>query len=202
MSLPPAYFERLYAGDDDPWGFGDRWYEQRKRAVTLAALTCPRYGSAFEVGCSIGLLTQALAGRCDQVLAVDVSTRALELATGRVADAGNVVLERRAVPDDWPSGRRFDLVVLSEVGYYLDAAELVRLADLAVRSLTPDGELLLCHWRHEVADYPLLGDEVHEQLRSRTDLEVAVSHVEPDFRLDVLVAAGRDASVARATGVR
>ena len=38
MSLTGDYFDRMYAGAADPWGFGSRWYEQRKYALTLAAL--------------------------------------------------------------------------------------------------------------------------------------------------------------------
>ena len=38
MTLPGDYFDGVYAAGPDPWGFTDRWYEERKRAVTLAAL--------------------------------------------------------------------------------------------------------------------------------------------------------------------
>ena len=47
MSLPTDYFAQMYAGSPDPWGFRSRWYEQRKRAVTLAALQQPRYRRGF-----------------------------------------------------------------------------------------------------------------------------------------------------------
>jgi SAM-dependent methyltransferase len=202
MSLPADYFDRLYDGNDDPWGFADRWYESRKRSATLAALTRPRYGDAFEPGCSVGLLTSALAQRCDHLLGTDVSSRALELARARVGDATQVRLEQRSVPDEWPLDRRFDLVVVSELGYYLDPDDLDRLARLAETSLAPDGELVLCHWRHPVADYPLRGDDVHERVLQTSGLAVAVSHTETDFRLDVLVPRGRERSVARETGIR
>jgi hypothetical protein len=42
--LPDAYFAQIYTADADPWGFATRWYEQRKYALTLAAL--PRTQSA------------------------------------------------------------------------------------------------------------------------------------------------------------
>ncbi|MFC7609312.1 SAM-dependent methyltransferase [Teichococcus aestuarii] len=65
-SLPAAYFEALYAADPDPWRFRDSAYEAGKYAATLAALERPRYGRVLEVGCSIGVLTKQLAGRCDR----------------------------------------------------------------------------------------------------------------------------------------
>ena len=200
MTLPATYFDRLYDSSADPWGFASRWYEQRKRAATSAALLRERYRDVFEPGCSVGVLTAELAGRCDRLLAADVSATALRLAGERVAGRPGVELARLAVPDEWPSGRRFDLVVVSELGYYLDLAALDRLADLAAESLAEDGELLLCHWRHPVADYPLGGDEVHQRVRGRTGLTAAVSHVERDFVLEVLTRSP-DRSVGRDTGL-
>ena len=33
----PAHFEALFASNDDPWGFRTRWYEARKRSLTITA---------------------------------------------------------------------------------------------------------------------------------------------------------------------
>ncbi|EWC58680.1 Methyltransferase type 12 [Actinokineospora spheciospongiae] len=183
MSLGPDYFTAQYAADPDPWGFRSRWYEQRKYALTLAALTRPRYRSAFEPGCSVGVLTAALAQRCDRVLAWDLDPTARAQAAAGTPD--NVVVDAGQVPGDWPPGEH-DLVVLSEVGYYLDATDLRRLVDLAVGSLARDGELVLVHWRHPVADYPADGDTVHRAFLADSPLHRQVGHLEPDFRLDVL----------------
>ena len=199
MTLPPTYFADLYAGAEDPWGFRSRWYEQRKRDVTLAALTRPRYRRAFEPGCSIGVLTAALADRCDDVVAADVDERAVTTARDSLAPLGNVRVERLSLPQEWPDGM-FDLVVISEVAYYLGSAELDQLLDCAVGSLAPRGTLLACHWRHPVPDYPATGDEVHHRLLSRPELDQAVSHLEEDFRLDLLTL-GSTPSPARREGL-
>lgn len=194
MTLTPDYFERMYAADPDPWGFTSRWYEQRKYALTLAALPDQTYGTALEVGCSVGVLTAALAGRCQQLVALDASARALSAARQRVPPSVQLVLG--AVPDGWPAGT-YDLVVLSEIGYYLDPADLERLIALVERDLAPGGTVLACHWRHPVADYPQSGDAVHAALARWPRL----SRVEDeDFLLDVLVPGGAP-SVARRTGL-
>jgi SAM-dependent methyltransferase len=185
VTLHPTYFADMYAGAEDPWGFRSRWYEQRKRDVTLAALTRPRYRRAFEPGCSIGVLTAALAERCDEVVAADVDEGAVATARRGLARHGHVRVERLSVPHEWPDGM-FDLVVLSEVAYYFAPAELDRLLERAVGSLAPRGALLACHWRHPVSDYPATGDEVHDRLLARPELCPAVSHMEEDFRLDLL----------------
>jgi cyclopropane fatty-acyl-phospholipid synthase-like methyltransferase len=199
VTLPPTYFADMYAGAEDPWGFRSRWYEQRKRDVTLAALTCPRYRRAFEPGCSIGVLTAALADRCDDVVAADVDERAVTTARASLARLGNVRVERLSLPREWPDGM-FDLVVISELAYYLGPAELDQLLDCAVGSLAPRGTLLACHWRHPVPDYPATGDEVHHRLLARPELDHAVSHLEEDFRLDLLTL-GSTPSPARREGL-
>lgn len=103
------------------------------------------------------------------------------------------------MPAEWPEGS-FDLVVVSELGYYLDAAGLDELVDRVVGSLETGGVLLLCHWRHPVADYPLSGDAVHERFRTEASLVPAVRHVEEDFLLDLLTA-GEVESPARREGL-
>lgn len=200
MSLPGSYFDGLYAADDDPWSLRSRWYEQRKYALTTAVLPQARYADALEVGCSVGELTAALAPRCDRLTAWDVSAAAVERARARTSGLAGVRVEQRSMPGDPlpPS----DLLVLSEVLYYLgpgDLAEVLRQLPGAVR---PGGTLVAVHWRHPVADYPQTGDAVHAALRAGLDWPRVAVHEEPDFLLDCWVAAPagdvRSASVAAA----
>ncbi len=191
-SLPPSYFDDVYAADADPWRFETSPYEARKYAATLAALPRDRYASAFEAGCSIGVLTHALAARCDRLLAVDVSEAALARARARCADQPHVRFERRVLPGEFPDsgGAPFDLVLVSEVGYYFSEADLGRFRARCAATLAPGGTLVLVHWTAPVADYPLTGDAVHGAFLA----DPAFRHVrrvrEPEYRLDVLARTG------------
>jgi Nodulation protein S (NodS) len=196
MSLDGSYFDRLYEADADPWQFRTRDYEARKRKLTLACLPDRHYGSCLEPGAAIGVLSAELAERCDQVLAMDISAAALRLAEGDLPR--NVLLRQGAVPHEWPNGS-FDLVILSELGYYLDSVDCAELARLAVLSAQ---DLVAVHWRHPVAEYPLSGDEVHELLTEAAigaGMHRLVDHREDDLRLDVWSHDAR--SVAMRTGV-
>ena len=197
-SLRGEFFDATYGRHEDPWGYADRWYEERKRALTLAALPDQRFRHVLEIGCGIGVLTAELAHRADHLLAVDVSTAAVERARQRLSEVAHVRVQVADVADAVPAGT-FDLVVLSEVGYYFDRPTLERvLADLRAR-LAPGGTLLVCHWRHPVDAYPLTGDEVHRALRRTTDLTLLAEHREKDLLLDVY---GDDhRSVAQRTGL-
>jgi SAM-dependent methyltransferase len=136
------------------------------------------------LGCSTGVLTAELAERCDTVLGLDRIEQPLSIARERLAGRPGVSFERRTVPADWPEGE-FDLIVLSEVGYYCSSADLRRLLEHCRASLAPDGVLVACHWRHPVADYPLTGDAVHGQLTHVVGLQRTVHHLERDFVLEV-----------------
>ncbi|WAP51950.1 bifunctional PIG-L family deacetylase/class I SAM-dependent methyltransferase [Arthrobacter sp. ATA002] len=183
---PREVFEDLYRRSPDPWEFESSFYEHRKRALSMAMLPRPHFASVFEPGCSIGVLTADLAARADAVTATDISRRALDLARIRLAGTPQVTLARGAVPQDWPEGR-FDLVVISEIGYFLQHSELSELAARTETSLTEDGVVLLCHWRHRNEGWELTGDEVHGAFRARPGLRVFAEHREEDFRIDVLV---------------
>ncbi len=183
MSLPASYFDDFYGDRDDPWGFAERWYEQRKFALTMAALPRARYRSAFEPGCSVGVLTAMLARRCDHVLATDVAQAALDQAARRVP--GNVELRCWGLGEAW-DGRTHDLVVLSEVGYYLDENDLADALVEVTTALEPGGTLVAVHWRHHVSDYPQTGDAVHAQLHETRGLAPVASYSDDDLLLDVL----------------
>lgn len=199
--MEPGYFDRLYERFDDPWQFSDRWYEKRKRALTLASLPAERYATVLELGCSIGVLTEQLAARSDALLAVDLSAAAVGRARERLERAGaggRVRVEQCDIAEGLPDGE-FELIVLSEVGYYFDGEGLERLLDDIDRHLSATGTLVLCHWRHPVADYPLRGDDVHRAMLGRGSLVRVAAHDEADFLLDVYTRTGT--SVADAEGL-
>lgn len=183
-SIAPAYFERLYADDPDPWQFATSPYERAKFAATLAALPRARYGAAFEIGCAGGVLTRQLAERCGRLLAVDVSDDALAQARARCADQPHVAFQRMTVPGEWPD-ESFALVVLSEVGYYLGDADFERLQARLNASVETGGHLVLVHWTGET-DYPHSGDAVHDAVLAQPAWRRAGGHREADYRLDVL----------------
>ncbi len=201
-SLPAGYFDVFYRDSADPWGFRTRWYEQRKYACALAALPRARYRRGFEPGCSIGVFTAALAARCDRLLATDVAETPLRAARDRLAHLPHVVLERGGVLEGWPPGN-FDLIVISELGYYFDPVDLRRLWAVTTAALEPGGTLLAVHWRHPVTDYPQTGDAVHAALAAQPGLGRLVEHVEDDFRLEVYLRTPPTvSSVAAQTGLR
>ncbi len=198
MSVGDAYFDELFAGNDDPWAFRQRWYERRKRALTLAALPRDRFAAAFEPGCANGELSAELAERCDSLLCGDTSAAAVRLARQRLEGFPHARVEQMRLPQGWPE-QRFDLIVLSEVGYYLAQDDLLALAECMRSALTEDGILVACHWRHPIDGCPLVGDQVHRLLGEALQMECLMTHLEPDF---VMQSWSRDgASVAAREGL-
>lgn len=188
-SIDPAYFEALYAADPDPWRFASSPYEAEKYAATLAALPQDRFADGLEIGCSFGVFTSQLMRRCDRLLSLDVAESAL--ARARIACPG-VRFERRRIPQAWPPGR-FDLIVFSEVLYYLDAAGIADAADRAINALQSGGCILMVHYLGET-DYPTTGDEAARlflQLGAAAGLKPGFALRTPGYRIDRLDAYSR-----------
>lgn len=183
-SAPIDRFAALYAGANDPWNTGS-WYERRKRAVVLAGLPRERYRSAFEPGCGAGELTVGLAGRCDRLLASDPVPAAVARARAATRDAPGVRVDLAALPAAVPGGP-VDLVVFSEVLYYLDDIAVTETLDRTLAALEPGGDVVVVHWRGWPAEAPRDADATHRMLRGRPELDVLIEHVDEDFLLHVL----------------
>jgi 2-polyprenyl-3-methyl-5-hydroxy-6-metoxy-1,4-benzoquinol methylase len=187
QSLGPAHFSQLYDAHQDPWGFRTSAYEQAKYRTAIEALEGRHFRSALEVGCSIGEMTRLLAQRCDAVLAVDLVEQPLIAARTACADQPWVRFRRMRVPADWPDGT-FDLIVLSEVLYFLSPADVEAVADRSADSLARGGVVLLVNWRGR-SDDPCTGEEAASLFIHRTQgLLAPRTHVEnAGYRLDLLV---------------
>jgi SAM-dependent methyltransferase len=181
-TIPPQYFEDKYQSNIDPWKFRSSAYEREKYQATIAALNRPRYARALEVGCSIGVLTQLLARRCDTLIAIDASATAI--AAARETAPGNVSYEVGTLPQDFPPGA-FDLIVLSEVLYYFVEADLQRVATLCLDALAPGGDIIACHWLGET-NYPLTGQAASDLFAARVaaSLPVRASLRDNVYRLE------------------
>ena len=185
--LDREYFEELYTTSPDPWNFETSDYERAKYRRTLDVLGNRRFRRALEAGASIGVFTQMLAELCDELLAVDVSERAVAAASERLKGLEHVRVERRTLPEEMPEGP-FDLILASEVLYYFPREEMLAMLDAFETILAPGGALLAVHWRRETRTYPLQGDEVHGLLVAHTTLTLTESVAEPDYRLDLFEA--------------
>lgn len=153
----------------------------------------------FEPGCANGELSFELAPRCDRLLCCDTAAAAVDLARTRLLGFPQAQVQQCRLPEQWPAGR-FELIVLSEWCYYLDADDLGQLIDHARTALTADGQLLACHWRPPIDGCPQTAEQVHALLQQRLDMPRIASHYEPDFLLDLWSRDGT--SVATLEGLR
>ncbi|HEY2042533.1 MAG TPA: SAM-dependent methyltransferase [Jatrophihabitans sp.] len=195
-----AYLDGLYATSSDPWRLADSFYEQRKRAVVLSCLTRQRYRSVFEPACGSGELTIELAPRCETLLASDYHQRAVDAAGMRLAGRSSVSLVRMLVPEEWPNTGPFDLIVLSEFGYYLAPDRWRSLCAAVAGSLTEDGSVLACHWRHPFQERLADTASLHAELDRALDAERVVQLIDEDFVLDLWSRGGQ--STAQREGRR
>lgn len=205
-------FDSLYRADPDPFAVGSSWYERRKIDVALACLTRPEYELGWDAAAGTGHLALELSARCHRVLATDASAVAIDTLTRRSEPAGDlavpgratggaaegrtggegmpplpahVAVARSALPEVPQEARAADLVVISEVLYYLPASE--RLATLDMLSGL-DAEVVTVHWRHHPDDTHLSGAEATREVDRalcRAGFTRAVWHQDTDFVLSI-----------------
>ena len=189
-SLEASFFENLFAENQDPWNFEESEYEKAKYAATMRLIPNDIYASCFEIGCANGMLTMMLQQRCQKLLAVDASRIAVGNATKRAEKCAHVSVREMEIPKHFPDDR-FDLILLSEVGYFLNKGDLTVARDKMIDALLPDGHLILVHWTPFVEEFPLTGDEVHELFLERAgeDSSRPLIHlsngIEPQYRMDL-----------------
>jgi len=186
LSRDPKYFDQLYHNNPDPWDFESSPYERGKYRATIAMLSGRYFPRAFEIGCSIGVLTQHLGAQCGHLLAVDVAESALATARNRCAGLPHVQFEKRQIPAHWPETGPFDLILFSEVLYFLSPADIATCARKARESLAPGGVILLVNYTGRI-DEPCGGEEAADIfLSAMAGLSPAATWRRETYRMDLI----------------
>jgi len=182
---PMAVFEARYRADADPWGTLTEPYELEKRRRTLAACGPGPFASACELGAGLGALAAELAPRCGRLLALDAAPTAVAAAAERLAPFATAEARHAVMPGDLPADERFDLIVASEVLYYLDATALAATAAWTARALVVGGRLVAVGWTGGRApDMP--GDAEGVAAALARELRPVKTETQPGYRIDVL----------------
>ncbi|WP_352339209.1 class I SAM-dependent methyltransferase [Psychrobacter sp. 16-MNA-CIBAN-0192] len=208
-----SYFDALYKDNTDPWQYQTRWYEKRKRDICLAILPQSQYNNAIELGCGNGVLSELLAQRCLTLVSIDGNQRAVQLAKARLTEVSHVkviqgmipnrlmtlndaVLEAYPLTDGTSTNKSpFDLIVISEILYYLSPNDIDTVIAWTQQNLAIGGTLLCCHWRYAIDGFAMTGEAVHQCLHHAFNLtsnekhQVELTHqsqiIDSDFLLDI-----------------
>jgi len=206
-----SYFDELYNDNTDPWQYQTRWYEERKRNTCLALLPQPHYERAIELGCGNGVLSELLAHRCQDLISIDGNHQAVKLAKERLAALPHAKVIQGIVPDKLFSLKElleqrkplsentsinqppFDLIVISEILYYLSSNDIDVVINWALHNLALNGTLLCCHWRYAIDGFTMTGESAHQRLHqvftNNNESQYAFNHqsqmIDSDFLLDI-----------------
>lgn len=180
-------FESRYREDPDPWNYTRSPYERDKYAATLVACRAADRGlftNALELGASIGVFSELLAPRCRRLVTIDGAPTAVESARKRVAGHPQTEIIRGEIPGDIPPGP-YDLVVASEILYYLDRATLTDTLAALREAMAPEARLVAVHWRPAGPERPLDAAAVHAALADQRWLRPVTLGGTGDYLLDV-----------------
>ncbi|MEE8658319.1 Methyltransferase domain-containing protein [Acetobacteraceae bacterium EV16G] len=187
MSRRAEQFDEIYAANIDPWGFRTTAYERDKYEATLAVLPRPVYQLGIEAGCSIGELTRLLAPRCRELIGIDVSDVALREASRRNAEFSHVHFIKGELPAEWPDVGP-DLIILSEVLYFLSESEIRMLARRIALRWQRKSHCVLVNYLGDTRQ-PLQGPEAADIFRhALSDADHILRSVLDGFQIDLIEA--------------
>lgn len=151
--------EVLFFRRTDPWKYATSVYEANRLEAMKVAIEGQRYGRSLEVGCGEGLFTKHLLEVSDSVTCLDLSLTAIRRTRKAVENCGKELELIHGNFRNWqPSKGNYDLIVLGDILYYLEAPtklkkwcygtaqeQLPQAFGRVLSWMKPGGQLLLCH---------------------------------------------------------
>jgi len=114
-----SFFEELWKRGD-PWEFETSEFEHRRCVRLLEILSGRRYAKVLEIGCGAGAFTRLLAPIADHVVALDISSTAIERARAIQTGPGSIEFRVANIMEyDARTEGPWDLVVMSDTVYFL-----------------------------------------------------------------------------------
>ncbi|MGE2712827.1 class I SAM-dependent methyltransferase [Mycolicibacterium litorale] len=133
---PRSLFDDIYAGGAAPWVIG----EPQPAIVELERCGAIR-GAVLDAGCGAGEHTILLTERGHDVLGIDFSALAVELAQRNAADRGVPARFEVADATRLHGGPRFDTVIDSALFHVFDPADRIRYVE-SLRSVCRPGAVV------------------------------------------------------------
>ena len=145
------HYDAVWSGGD-AWEFETSAYEQARFQFQTSLLSSRRYERTLEIGCGSGCFTRSLATLSEQVIAMDISSTAIERAQANAQNWGirNVTFQvANAMEFDWAAEANWDLVVLSEtiycLGWLYSFFDVASFAANIRSAMDPGGRVLLAN---------------------------------------------------------
>jgi SAM-dependent methyltransferase len=179
-------FEQKFRQNIDPWNYTHSRFEHFKRTMLLRACGHRKHGRVLELGCAIGETTRYLAPLSMHLLAVDASPTALKEAKRRLSGEPRVIIRRATLPGEFPHGP-YDLIVVSEIAYYLHGYQLVELGKRIRSALAFRGRAVVLNHRRPFEDAAQLPALAHRDLRTHLARTLSIVSNTKYFRFDVVV---------------
>jgi LmbE family N-acetylglucosaminyl deacetylase len=184
-AVPRSHFDAMFQKSSDPWGYDSVAYEADRFRRTIAALDGKHFESALELGCANGALTAQLINCCTTLVATDTAQAALDAARKRLSGRNGVDFRLGKLPDDLPEGR-YDLIVLSDMLYYLGLQGVVRLMALLQTRAKPVCRIVMTNYLGET-DCALSGEMAAEiALAHASGWAIVHASRTEQLRIDVL----------------
>jgi 2-polyprenyl-3-methyl-5-hydroxy-6-metoxy-1,4-benzoquinol methylase len=118
---------RAHLAAQDPWSLNTNPYEQIRYGLMLELIRAKEgvYESGLEIGCAAGSFTFRLLKLCKKLHVVDCEAPAIEKCRQRLGNTSEVRFSVADISECGAWSDSYDLIVVSEILYYLETAERV-----------------------------------------------------------------------------
>lgn len=155
-------FEELFRSNPDPWDYATSPFEAYKRRVLLNHVGAGPFGRVLELACANGVTTEVLAKRALRITALDGSSVAIAEARARLGRIQRVKLRQARLPEEMPR-ERYDLIVVSEIVYYMKRRAYERMARALMKCAAPGGRVVVLHHHLGFADASVRPELAHRE---------------------------------------
>ena len=164
-------FEAKFRDNPDPWQTFSSRYEAAKREALRHVIGPGRHGRALELAAGNGSNTAMIANAALRLDVCEGTPSGTALIRHKFGADPRISVHCTDLAEPFPASR-YDLIVISEVLYYLDDTAFARLARETARTLRPGGRLVLAHHGERFPDAARDGRTSHRHFLRRLPISL------------------------------
>ncbi len=139
-------FKSIYATESDPWNIGNADSDRYNLYVDLITQNATGHEKILDIGCGFGAFLARFQGTFNKLVGVELSAEAVAKGKERFPFIQFIPGSADELAGILPEDSSYDLIVCSDVIYYLNERGKHRLLRSIAERLSPDGIAFIAAW--------------------------------------------------------
>ena len=143
-------FTKIYDSEVDPWNIGladsERYIYYKEKLLQLVDIFEVDKRNILDIGCGKAAFLNHFDQDFNELFGIDISEKAIDFAKSRIPNGKFAVASADALNNNIFENIYFDVIILSDVVYYLKPSKQVELLNWVHKRLNNNGILLAGSW--------------------------------------------------------